>query len=250
VLLYVFLMMLSFFASREIHALLLVVTELGERKGSLLWFVIPSLLIITSGYTIHFVNFGVGAMLYTGILCLLFPFAGLWAVYGRRRGFRYALLSGAGFLYCGVSPLLILLLRNEERGFLLICFLFLAAWINDASAYFIGSYFGRTRGIIRYSPNKSLEGYVAAFVITLIVVNGFKLLAGASFPPSLLQTNLLGLCIAMLAPLGDLGESVFKRKTGVKDSSGMVPGMGGVLDVFDSVLISVPAYFILVKILI
>jgi phosphatidate cytidylyltransferase len=64
----------------------------------------------------------------------------------------------------------------------------------------------------------------------------------------MLLTNALGLSIAVTAPLGDLGESVFKRRAGVKDSSGVIPGMGGVLDVFDSILISVPMYYVLVRI--
>jgi phosphatidate cytidylyltransferase len=151
------------------------------------------------------------------------------------------------FIYCGVFSLLLLKLHGEYRGFMFVYFLLFTAWVNDAAAYIVGSRFGKTRDIVRCSPNKSMEGYIGAFIITMIMVNAFKLVFREGFAPTLIQTNLLGFCIAVTAPLGDLGESCLKRKTGVKDSSALLPGLGGVLDIFDSVLFSVPLYYILVK---
>jgi phosphatidate cytidylyltransferase len=65
---------------------------------------------------------------------------------------------------------------------------------------------------------------------------------------SFIESVATGLLISVLAPLGDICESIVKRKAGVKDSSGFLPGLGGVLDVFDSILLSVPFYYLLLKI--
>ena len=245
-----FLMVLCVLASREIHALSGRVVSFRNKRTSYLWFMLPSLLLITAGFTIPFVHRDPGAILYLCIGMVPVLWMGSCVAYGIRRGIRLATLFMIGFMYCGVFPLLLLLLRRGEQGFLFICFLFLVAWMDDAAAYFVGTYFGKTRGIVKYSPNKSLEGYIGAFIVTMIVANAFKLILGDGFIPDLLQTNVLAVCIAVFAPLGDLGESVFKRKTGVKDSSHLLPGLGGVLDVFDSILVSVPVYYILVKIMI
>jgi phosphatidate cytidylyltransferase len=186
-------------------------------------------------------------MLYTAVgivvgLCIISI-----GIYGPREGSHKLLIFCASFLYVGVCTLLLLQLHGEYRGFMYIYFLFYAVWVNDAAAYIIGSRFGRRRGIVRCSPNKSVEGYIGAFIITLIMVNAFKLAFREGFAPNILQANLLGFCMALTAPLGDLGESCFKRKASVKDSSSLFPGLGGVLDIFDSVLFSVPIYYILVK---
>jgi len=244
---FLFLFLLSALASREIHLLIGMVVSFRHRRTSGLWFVLPPLLIIAAGYTNRFINASPSAMLYTGAaivagLCVL-----SLVIYGLREGALHFLSFSGNFVYSGVFPLLLLLLHGEYRGFMFIGFLFFAAWVNDAAAYFIGSLFGRTRGILRYSPNKSLEGYIGAFVITMIMVNVFKLIFRSGFAPDIVQTNVVGFCIALTAPLGDLGESFFKRKTGVKDSSAFLPGLGGVLDIFDSVLLSVPLYYILVQ---
>jgi len=244
---FLFLLSLSMLAAREIHLLAGKSISFKRRDASALWFVLPPLLIMAAGFTNRFVNWTPGAMLYTvaGVvagLCIL-----SMCIYGLREGPRKLFVFCASFFYVGVIILLLLQLHGEGRGFMFIYFLFFAAWVSDAAAYGIGSRFGKTRGIVRCSPNKSIEGYAGAFVVTMIMVNVFKLIFREGFVLNIVQTNLLGFCIALTAPLGDLAESCLKRKASVKDSSALVPGLGGVLDVFDSVLFSVPIYYILVK---
>jgi phosphatidate cytidylyltransferase len=246
ILFFLFLLLLSFFASREIHHLIRRAMSFKHDKKSVLWFVLPPPLILTAEFTIRFVNAFPCAMLYTGAAIAVLLFVLSMIRYGPEKGAHRFLLFFANFVYCGVFPLLLLLLHGRYRGFMFIYFLFISAWVNDAAAYFVGSRFGRTRGFMRHSPNKSLEGYVGAFVVTMVVANVFKLVIGGGFPLDFAQTNVTGFAIALTAPLGDLGESLFKRKTGVKDSSSFLPGLGGVLDVFDSVLLSVPVYYTLV----
>ena len=244
---YLFLLALSILAAREIHLLTGKIVVFKRKAGSMLWFVLPPVILLAIGFTNLFVNIYPGAMLYTatgivigmGVLSLTVTRPGEWL---RRFAFFFA-----NFVFVGISCLLLLLLHGEQRGFMYIYFLLFSAWVSDAAAYICGSRFGKRRGIVACSPNKSVEGYIGAFVATMVLVNGFKLVFRAGFAPGILQVNMLGFCIALTAPIGDLGESCFKRKAGVKDSSALFPELGGVLDIFDSVLFSVPIYYILVK---
>ena len=242
-----FILALSILAAREIHLLTGKIIVFKRKAGSMLWFVLPPVILLAAGFTNLFVNIYPGAMLYTaagimvvmGALSLCVTEAGAWL---RRFAFFFV-----NFIFVGVSCLLLLMLHGEQRGFMYIYFLLFSAWVSDAAAYLFGSRFGKRRGIVACSPNKSVEGYIGAFVATMVLVNGFKLAFRAGFAPGILQVNMLGFCIALAAPLGDLGESCFKRKAGVKDSSALFPELGGVLDIFDSVLFSAPLYYILVK---
>ncbi len=112
---------------------------------------------------------------------------------------------------------------------------------GDAGAYFVGKKFGKTKLLPLVSPNKSVEGAVGQMVTTL----GLSMAAKFFIDVAWYHFLLLGLGIGVLALLGDLAESLIKRDGGVKDS-GQVPGLGGMLDVIDSLLFTVPfVYFYL-----
>lgn len=117
---------------------------------------------------------------------------------------------------------------------------------GDAGAYFIGKKFGRTKLLPLVSPNKSVEGAVGQMLVTILLSLVFRfIIPGVHWWHFLL----LGLAVGLLAILGDLAESLIKRDGGVKDS-GIVPGLGGILDVLDSLLFTVPfVYFYLTYIL-
>jgi len=138
-------------------------------------------------------------------------------------------------------------LKQEGHGAVLVYFLFLLAWSNDAGAYFTGTFCGKTKGFIKASPNKSLEGYAGAFIVTMVIANAFKLIAKDHFPADFIHTNIIGIALSITAPSGDLVESMLKRRAGVKDSSHFLPGLGGVLDIFDSILLSTPVYYTLIR---
>ena len=120
--------------------------------------------------------------------------------------------------------------------------------VNDVGALFVGSAAGRTplRGWI--SPNKSVEGFIGGALLTIIamVVIG---IAGKSDTWSNPNLVLLGVVIAIMAPLGDLTESMFKRNLDVKDFGSIVKGHGGILDRFDGFLFTLPAVFYLMIVL-
>jgi phosphatidate cytidylyltransferase len=113
--------------------------------------------------------------------------------------------------------------------------------ISDSGAFFVGRSLGRHKLIPRISPGKTIEGALGGFVFgvlgSLLLCYGIAPgLFGMSSPLSLSQAIGYGLWIALAGMLGDLAESMFKRDARIKDSGGWLPGLGGMLDVVDSVL--------------
>lgn len=123
---------------------------------------------------------------------------------------------------------------------------FFILWANDTAAYFIGSRFGKRKLFPSISPKKSWEGSIggATFGIITSVVNYFL------FPNISLWIWIgIGLIVVVFGSLGDLIESLFKRRLGIKDSGKILPGHGGVLDRFDGIFISAPLVYIFLKII-
>ncbi|MCH4157066.1 MAG: phosphatidate cytidylyltransferase [Acidaminococcaceae bacterium] len=129
------------------------------------------------------------------------------------------------------------------RGEALLWLVLLGTWSSDTFAYFLGMAFGKHK-FCSVSPKKSLEGAVAGFIGSLLVVAGLAI-GALQFP--VWQAVLLGLGVAIFAPIGDLVESILKRSFEIKDSGKLFPGHGGVLDRFDSLLFAVPVVFYLLK---
>jgi len=149
-------------------------------------------------------------------------------------------ITVAGIVYIGWLGSYLLDLRNLPNGVWWFMFILPLVWAGDTGAYSIGAVYGKHKMSPRLSPRKSWEGYVAG-IVTAIYVGalfayafsslGTKPLHGLITP---LQGAILGLVISVLTPLGDLGESMFKRQGGLKDSSNIFPGHGGFLDRIDS----------------
>lgn len=131
------------------------------------------------------------------------------------------------------------------RGGLIIISMFASIWVCDSAAYFFGIRFGKHKLIPRISPSKSIEGSIAGFIFAILTM-----LAAGHFILefiSIQQAVLIGIIIGSIGQLGDLAESLIKRDTGVKDSSGLIPGHGGMLDRFDSLLLSAPVIWLYMK---
>ncbi len=116
-------------------------------------------------------------------------------------------------------------------------------WAGDSAAYFLGSAIGRHKIAPNVSPNKSWEGAAANFAFCLLVSWAYGGWAGE---PSWLAVS-VGAVIGVLGQAGDLLESSIKRRAGVKDSSSILPGHGGVLDRIDSILLAAPFVFLLFR---
>lgn len=117
-------------------------------------------------------------------------------------------------------------------------------WVNDTAAYLVGHRWGRRKLMPRVSPGKTVEGAVGALLVTVLAAIPTLWVVDRWVPLFGLENALaLGALVGFVAPLGDLVESGFKRDAGVKDSSDLIPGHGGVLDRFDSLIVVTPVYW-------
>ncbi len=132
-----------------------------------------------------------------------------------------------------------------ERSFSELAWMFVIVWAGDIAAYFVGLAFGRHKLAPKVSPGKSWEGTVAGLVAGAIA----GMLAAAVFGLPEVGGLLLGAGISLAALIGDLFESAIKRRAGVKDSGGLLPGHGGVLDRFDAVFFAAPVAYAALKLL-
>ncbi len=129
---------------------------------------------------------------------------------------------------------------QSGTNYVMICFIMI--WVSDTFAFFGGKTFGKHKLAERISPKKTWEGSIFGFVFTLIT----GLVIWKFFSPNIGLVNiiLISVIVGIFSQLGDLFESHLKRSVAVKDSSNLIPGHGGFLDRFDSVLFAVPALYI------
>ncbi len=125
----------------------------------------------------------------------------------------------------------------------------LLTWASDIGAYAVGRIVGKRKLIPSVSPGKTVEGAIGALVVTALVAVLYERFALRPFaqlaiPP--LSLVLFGLVVSVAAQIGDLAESLLKREAGVKDSSHLLPGHGGILDRFDSLFFVLPLSYLLI----
>lgn len=146
----------------------------------------------------------------------------------------------------------LVLLRDRDFGLYLVILTLYGPWISDVFAYFCGRLFGRHKLIPDVSPKKTVEGAVGGVVFCALaaILYGFilKMFIGEISSVSYVSLALIGAVIAVISQIGDLIMSHIKRKYGIKDYGFILPGHGGILDRFDSVLGVVPLIVILCEI--
>ena len=164
------------------------------------------------------------------------------------RGDRMALAQAAAavfpMLYLGL-PFGTLIALRTMRGPAVLFLLLLTVMVSDTAQYYSGRWFGRRPLAAAISPKKTIEGAVGGFVFGAIILT----VAGAWWLPGIPPAfrALLGVAIVALGIVGDLFESMLKRSAGVKDSSALIPGHGGVLDRIDALLFAAPIYYVVLK---
>lgn len=154
-----------------------------------------------------------------------------------------------GVLYVAFLLSFLILIRELPRqagldyrvGGLWVILVFAAIWLCDTAAYILGAWFGRRKLMERVSPGKTLEGTVAGFLVAVLTAYGLHAIFPEELP--LLHALVLGAICGTAGQLSDLTESLLKRDVGVKDSSNLIPGHGGILDRFDSELLAAPAVY-------
>ena len=135
---------------------------------------------------------------------------------------------------------------TQYNGLLLLA-IFIFIWVNDTGAYLVGSRWGKRRLAPSISPKKSVEGSIGGLLLVLLSAVILRLLL---FPElSWLRILLIAAVVAIFGTIGDLFESSLKRRACVKDSGKLIPGHGGILDRIDSLLLAVPAVYLLLAVL-
>ncbi len=195
------------------------------------------------------------------LIILLFLLKGLWS---KKQGALLNIIASlGGFFYISLTFIFLILLREfgslysvinrgistdssiiigREAEFLLS--LLIAIWICDTMAFFVGKSIGKHKLFPSVSPKKTWEGAIGGFIGALggfILCTQFPFLL-KGFP--LKEAIIIGIIVGIVGQIGDLSESKLKRDAGVKDSSSILPGHGGILDRFDSIMFVIPIIFI------
>ena len=150
-------------------------------------------------------------------------------------------------LYAGWLLTHIIALRELPGGFHLVLLMMLTTWSTDTFAYFTGSAVGKTKLAPVLSPNKTVEGSIGGIAGSVAAAAAVWAVS-AHF--TVIHYILIGLLVGVLGQVGDMVESALKRLAGQKDSGRIIPGHGGVLDRFDSMLITAPVVYFYLKIFI
>lgn len=132
-------------------------------------------------------------------------------------------------------------LRGQEGGLWLLLAVVVMVWAADIGAYFAGKTFGRHKLLPRVSPGKTLEGLLGGIALTQVLAVAAMLYLGWSVQ-SMLLGMLSTLLVVLFSVVGDLTESLFKREQGLKDSSNLLPGHGGIMDRIDSLTAAIPLF--------
>lgn len=178
------------------------------------------------------------------LMCAALPAALIWQLW-RNDDHPFVTVSATlvGVLYLAL-PMALLLLGTADRQVVdVVMMTFILTWVCDTGAYLSGMAFGRHKLWPRHSPGKTWEGLCGGLLLCV----GAAMLVGPLFGGALLsgwQWPVLAVIVVVFGTLGDLAESMLKRSAGLKDSGNIMPGHGGILDRFDSMLLIVPIMFL------
>jgi phosphatidate cytidylyltransferase len=175
--------------------------------------------------------------LYLAPLLVCVPLLLLSAGLSKRPALVAGLTAIAALAYITMPALMLYALRLQSL--LLPLALVLLIWMNDTMAYLVGSFIGRTP-FSPISPKKTWEGTAGGAILTMGLAMGWGWYCGLF---ALVDWAVLAICASVAGTAGDLLESKLKRMAGIKDSGTMMPGHGGALDRFDSLLVATPFAF-------
>lgn len=175
-------------------------------------------------------------------------------VFARRAEIKNLAISFFGLIYITISLSLFFSIRGMFLNSMMSMFIpnielmvpiliIVTVWVNDTMAYLVGSFIGRTP-ISPISPKKTWEGTIAGVILSVVILS---IVAGQYIPISAKYLYMITFVASVMGNFGDLFESKLKRLAGVKDSGSMMPGHGGFLDRFDSVLFAGPFVWILLQ---
>jgi phosphatidate cytidylyltransferase len=165
------------------------------------------------------------------LIVLAVGFVAVVSIAPERRGW-----AAAGFLYASAAEIASVLVRlDPAKGFAALMFVLLIVWVTDSGGYFAGRGIGGPKLWPRVSPKKTWAGAAGGFAASLAVAAGFAAFDLGGIGPLLMLSGAL----SVVSQLGDLFESAVKRRFGVKDSSHIIPGHGGLMDRLDGFVAAV-----------
>ena len=200
------------------------------------WFTFPLTLLLPWVWTYSSPESVLNYLVVSGLICM-----GHSVFQTREMKTGFLSLSGnlMAILYLGVPLSIAGSFQSSQKLQLLM--VLSVVWVGDIFAYGVGKRWGKHKVTSQVSPHKSLEGYVAGLLFSVLAAMTF----GHYFLPawSTAYLVLIGAFLGLVSMVGDLFESMLKRGVDIKDSSKLLPGHGGVLDRIDSLLFALPAYF-------
>ena len=143
------------------------------------------------------------------------------------------------------------MVRVQDNGAFLVFAIFIGAFITDTGAYFAGCFLGKHKLALELSPKKTIEGSVGGILATLIAFCLYAYIGNRFWNYGINAGNLVitAVILSVISQMGDLAASAIKREMGIKDYGNIMPGHGGALDRFDSVLFVAPMFYWLNEIL-
>jgi len=135
--------------------------------------------------------------------------------------------------------------RMMENGKILVWLIFIGAWVTDTCAFFVGISIGRHKLVPQISPKKTIEGSIGGIIgcVLAFILFGMGVNHFGTYHVNYVNLVILGLLCSVFGQIGDLFASVIKRQYGVKDFGSIMPGHGGILDRFDSVILVAPLVY-------
>ncbi|NOQ20332.1 MAG: phosphatidate cytidylyltransferase [Desulfobacterales bacterium] len=150
-----------------------------------------------------------------------------------------------GIIYIPVLLSFLVLIREGSSGMIWVFVLLAVIFAGDTGAYYVGSYLGRHKLSPAVSPGKTIEGSIGGLAVNLVLGGIAKYLFLSGLPWGL--SLLFFLAVGIAGQVGDLFESELKRSSGIKDSGGILPGHGGILDRIDALLFASPVAYIFIR---
>ena len=203
-------------------------------EGIVVWLAL-AIIIMPSTWTavVHeWIDYTKIEMLFALILILL-----IYTVISKNKfTFDHAAFTAFSALYVGIG--FYYLIETRFYGFEYVFYALLVIWTTDSGAYFIGRKIGKRKLWPDISPNKTVEGFVGGIVFAVLFASVFQIFYPIA--SSSLMLIVVTIVASIVGQMGDLVESALKRHFGVKDSGNLLPGHGGILDRFDSLLFVLP----------
>ncbi len=214
--------------------------DLGRHKGYVIpiWLCIAIMLVIMAAFIIEDLSVELGMF----AALLIIPASYVVTQKPLEDSLPSSAIAVLGTTYVGMLGGSLIRLRNDfPDGWKLVFFLLLVVWLGDSGAYYVGRAFGKHKLSPRISPKKTIEGLLGGIATSVIAAVVIHFTFFKEFP--LVHAVIAGVILSIAGVIGDLAESMWKRSADVKDSGTLLPGHGGMLDRFDSILFTAPILY-------